>query len=355
MFEKGIDLVVQGPCKIKVKQGKIDIAGIEVNGELTIKENKTFTITSLAESEIETDCKVIGKFPSLNWREKAEEVYGKTVIIGEEDSGKSYFSNMISNIHNLPILDSDVGQSSLFIPTFISLSDTNKKTLSPREKGYKELEFFGDKTPSWNPRLHIELISKLSSYFNDIVIDTDGWVRGFYAYRHKIELIHIIDPDFIVVFDDYKDKYLPLDLRKKVIKLKKLPINLNKNRSERAAYRRNLYKEYFKASYEIKIDPAKLFGEPISDKLFMSWGEILQLSDETPCEGYFIELEDAKGLLVGLTLKGKIIGAGIISNITKDSISIKTPEKQADGVLLSNINLNENFEERRVKIKKCSE
>jgi len=352
MIEKGVDLVIQGPCEIKVIQGRVDISGIEITDTFHIGVNRTFTITTLTESEIELNCSILAKYPSLGWRKIAEETGGKIVIIGKQNSGKSYLANLISNVQKSPILDADIGQSSLFIPTFISLSDF-KETLIARDKGIKRLEFFGDITPSVNPRLHLALISKLSDSLNKVVIDTDGWVSGYQSYRHKLELIYYIDPDFIILFEE-ENKFLPSDINGKVIRARSFPLDVDRDRSQRKLYRQNLYREYFNRSNEIKIETSKLFGSPITDRLFISWGEILQLSDEQPCEGYYIKLEDVKGLLVGLTLRGKIIGAGLITNVTKDYVTVKTREREADGILLSNINLNEDFEERRVKIEKCS-
>ena len=352
MIEKGIDIVVQGPCEIKIIQGKVDISGIEITDTFHIAVNRTFTITTLTESEIELNCNILAKYPSLGWRKIAEETSGKIVIIGKQNSGKSYLANLISNVQKIPILDADIGQSSLFIPTFISLSDF-KETLIPRDKGIKRLEFFGDITPSVNPKLHLALISKLSESLSKVVIDTDGWVSGYQSYRHKLELIYSIDPDFIILFED-ENKFLPSNINGKVIRARSFPINVDRDRNQRKIYRQNLYREYFNTNNEIKMETSKLFGTPITDKLFISWGEMIQLSDEQPCEGYYIKLEDVKGLLVGLTLKGKTIGAGLITDVTKDYITIKTREKEADGILLGNINLNDNFEERRVKIEKCS-
>ena len=352
MIEKGTDIVVKGPCSIKVIQGKVDISGIEITDTFHIRNNKTFTITTLTESEIDSNCNVLAKYPSLGWRTIAEKISGKIIVIGKQNSGKSYLANIISNVQRSPILDADIGQSSLFIPTFISLSNI-KETLTPREKGFTNLEFFGDITPSVNPKFHQALISKLSYLVNSIVIDTDGWVSGYQSYRHKIELIYIVDPDFIILFED-SNKDLPFDIKRRVIKAKAFPLDVDRSRNQRKLYRQSLYREYFNTKNEIKIETDKLFGNPITDRLFISWGDMVQLSDEEPCEGYYIKLEDIKGLLVGLTLKGKTIGAGLITDITRDYITIRTREKEADGILLGNINLNENFEERRVKIEKCS-
>ncbi|BFH73525.1 Clp1/GlmU family protein [Sulfurisphaera javensis] len=350
MFEKDIDIVIKGPCKIKVKQGLIDISGIEINDEIEIKDAKTYTLTTLKETDLNMDCNIVSKFPTLSWQKIGKELGGKILVLGNENSGKSYFSNLVSNLKNIPILDADVGQSSLFIPTFIALSNI-KQTLNPREKGYSKLEFFGDKSPTINPSYHIALITKLLQ--NNIIVDTDGWVSGFFAFKHKLELIYLIDPDYIVIFENEEKLPLPNDLNKKIIHIKRFPLGNWRDRNERKKYRQSLYKEYFTRANEIQIRTEKIFGIPVTNNLFISWGgDLLQISDEEPCEGYYVQ--DVKGLLLGLTSKGKIVGAGIISNINKDYVTIKTPEKDVDGALMGYISLNENFEERRVKIKKCS-
>lgn len=351
MIEKDIDLVFKGPCEIEVKQGKIDIAGIEVTDKIRISQPITFTITTLAESDIQTNCQIITKYPTLSWRQISENISGKIIVIGNENNGKSYLSNMISNLHNIPLLDADVGQSSIFIPTFISLSAI-KKSLVAREKGYTEIEFFGDITPSVNPVLHIALLTKLANSHSDVVIDTDGWISGFLAYRHKLELIYKIDPDYIIVFQDEFYVSLPKELNKKTIIMKKFSLGDWRTQQERRKYRQVLYKNYFNNSNEIKLDVDKLFGTPVTENLFINWRDMVQIGDEEPCEGYYIS--DIKGLLVGLTLNGKIVGAGIISAIDKDYVTIKTPVPKADGILLSHLSLNDLFEEKRIKIGRCT-
>ncbi|BFI75149.1 Clp1/GlmU family protein [Sulfurisphaera ohwakuensis] len=351
LINKDIDIVVRGPCKIRVKQGTIDIQGIEINDEIEIKDNKTYTLTTLRESEIDTECQIISYFPSLNWRKIGERISGKVIVIGDENSGKTYFSNLVANLNNSQIIDADVGQSSIFIPTFISLSNI-KKTLNAKEKGYSELQFFGHKSPSINPKLHIALVSKLIQN-NNIVIDTDGWITGIYAYRHKLELIYLTEPEYIVVFENNIKLTFPKALENKILYVKAFPLPDKRDRTQRRKYRQELFKEYFSKATTIQIESDKLFGTPLADSLFISWGTPLQLVYELPCEGYYVP--NIKGLLVGLTKKGKIVGAGIIQDINKNYVLIKTPEKDFDGVLLGYISLNENYEDTEVKIRKCPE
>ncbi|MFP3259945.1 MAG: Clp1/GlmU family protein [Sulfolobus sp.] len=357
-IEANKDVIIKGPCLVSIKQGTAIISGIEVNEKIEINDDNTYTLTTIKDSHIDTNCKIIAEYQTLNWHNIASQLYGKIIVLGDINSGKTYFSNMLINVHRKGLItDADVGQSSLFLPTFVSSTLFHGFSLKLDERNYSEIEFFGSITPSTNPRLHISLTLRLTERYNESlkVIDTDGWIKGFHAYRHKMELISLFDPDFIVIFDEHIYNSLPDEVRKRSIQIKKFPLQTDRTRSKRKEYRKNKYKKYFEKADLVSIDIQKVFGTPKFNNIINSWGELLQLIPELPCEGYYIDRNTLRGLLVGLTYKGKVVGAGIIKDINEGDgiVKIQTPVKQVDGVILSNIALNEKYEEVRVKFNKC--
>ena len=359
-FEQETDVVIKGPCTLTVKDGKLVISGIELEaGEsLSITQNY-FTLTSIKSTEVETDCQIIASYKTLGWYNVAKEIGGKILVLGEQNSGKTYFSNLVLNIQGGALIDADVGQSSLFLPTFIAYTDDSSKKLLLSERKVKGLEFFGDITPSTNPRLHVALIAlalkKISS--NNMVIDTDGWVTGFQAYRHKVELAYVADPDYIIVFSPRLLSDLPEELVRKTKLLKPFPLNVDRDREKRRNYRVQKYKDYFSNAKVVKIYINQLLGLPVSKNLLKAWEQTLQLVDEQPCIGFYIDREELKGLLLGLTYKGEVVGAGILNDIKEEEnvIEVLTPVEKFDGGIIGEIGLNEDFTEKRVRIKKCLE
>ncbi|MEM1630484.1 MAG: Clp1/GlmU family protein [Saccharolobus sp.] len=356
------EIIVEGPCGIKVLDGEISILGIRIGkGEsIEITRNKTYTIVYDSSTKIDMNCKIIVDNIFLDWDQKAEEIFntgGTVLLLGDTDSGKTYFINLISNIAepHVKIIDSDVGQSSLFLPTFVAELRPNMKSLSVEELGYEKIDFFGDITPSINPKLHVEMLVHLyeSTPSEKVVaIDTDGWVKGYKAMLHKFELIYSIDPDYIVIFDNKMRDLLPTRYRKNVITLKGIGF-FHKNRSQRRMYRISKYKEYFKRAQIISVQSEDLLGYRISDVLYSGWGDYLQIIPEEPCIGYYTSLDILRGALLGVVKKREVIGAALLKDIKGDQLEILSNITDFSGLILGYISLNDSFEERRIRFRRC--
>ncbi|WP_029369031.1 Clp1/GlmU family protein [Saccharolobus islandicus] len=353
--------MIQGPCTIKVLEGEARILGIEIqkNDLLTIPSDKTYTIVYDENTRLETDCKKLLDNLNLRWDEIVEEIIntvGVVLLLGNVDSGKTYLTNLFTNLATsyLKIIDADVGQSTLFLPTFIAELKPMRKTLNLEELGYDTLEFFGDITPSTNPRLHVQKILRLYETTPKerlTVIDTDGWTVGLNSMLHKFELIYTIDPDYIIVFDQKIKDSLPENYRNKAILLKS--VNMHKSRSERKANRIAKYERYFKEAKNIKTLSENLLGKQISNILYCAWGEYIQLSDEEPCAGYYIPLNLLKGALLGIIENKKVIGAALLDDLKENEITILSRVNKFTGLVLGYISLNDKFEERRIRFRKC--
>ncbi|TRM74683.1 GTPase, partial [Sulfolobus sp. B5] len=350
------EILIEGPCDIKVTEGEIRIVGIrfERNNLVKIPESKTYTLIFDENTKFEMNCKVLNTDLSLNWDEVAEQISqtgGSVLLLGDIDSGKTYFTNLISNLSVpfIKIIDADVGQSSLFLPTFVSSATPTVTSLDIEYYKYNDLEFFGDITPSTNPRLHVSKILRIyekEPHQKITVIDTDGWIHGLKAMLHKFELIYSIDPDYIITFDTRIRDILPLNYRNRVKILNKVGLHKDKNR--RKISRVLKYKRYFESDAKlVTLSSEDIIGISLSDILYNSWGEYLQLSVESPCLGYYIDSETLKGALVGIIDRGRVIGAAILREISGNYIKLLTKADKFSGVILGYISLNHKFEERR--------
>jgi polynucleotide 5'-hydroxyl-kinase GRC3/NOL9 len=337
-ISKEENLLIKGPCVIRVLRGSAKVQGIEVN-YMELSEGESFTVYTESEAEIELTCEA-NKMLSLGWEDRAKEISeggGKVIVLGFVDSGKSYFVKMVSNMNRkFLVLDSDVGQNS-FLPSFISLF---------KEKEVLSLKFFGDVTPSVNPSLHVEQVISLSD-FNNLIIDTDGWLRGFKAMKHKFDLIELVNPDYVVVFSEKIKDRLPKNIHAKVKMLKQLPLRIEKSRERRIRFRVEAYKKYFNSSKTYVVDSGYLFGKRLYDSIYSAWGEIVSFGE---CLGTKM---DVKGALLGVVKKGKVVGAGIIREVKEGQILISTPLEEFDYFILGRIYLDSEFREGRITTTKC--
>ncbi|NON62552.1 Clp1/GlmU family protein, partial [Acidianus sp. RZ1] len=336
---KDEDIIIRGPCRILVKNGRIFIRGKEILDSEEVSYG-TFTISTKSSADLDiSTCEIITKTPHLGWEEVAEEVAksgGKAILIGSSDSGKTYFAfTLLEKNKSGTIIDSDVGQSSLFIPGFLSSSGIIRK-----------IKFFGDITPSSNPNLHAELISYLVNVVksNLIIIDTDGWINGYRAFLHKLQIINENSPDYIISFDIKLNDFFPQRLRNRIINIRKIPVILNKDRYARKQYRKEKFKEYFSKALTKKIDPREILGKKIADNIFINFHEMIQPFQDKDCIDVYFE-PSIIGALLGILKSGEVVGAGILREINEDMISISTPVDDFDGIILGSIRLNEEYEE----------
>jgi len=103
----------------------------------------------------------------------------------------------------------------------------------------------------------------------------------------------------------------------------------------------------------IKTLSENLLGKQISNILYCAWGEYIQLSDEEPCTDYYIPLNLLKGALLGIIENKKVIGAALLDDLKENEITILSRVNKFTGLVLGYISLNDKFEERRIRFRKC--
>jgi len=337
-------LLVKGPCTVK-SEGKASVIGVEFE-EITLPEG---TYTICYEGNLSHNCEVIPSEPQC-WDEIAREIAstsGKYLIVGPADTGKSYFSRTLVNLKAAETLvDADVGQNSLFLPGFIASASTKKlRPFRFHQLAFDRLKFFGSITPSSNPKLHIEQVASLVA--KNSIVDLDGWTHGFMAFRHKIELIELVDPDYIITTSREIARSLRA-LGKRFVELKQPEGITKRDRERRRAFRASAYRAYFMESRQVAVSPEAIMGTRVAESLFEALGETVETSDE--CLANFSFVPDR--VYVGLTLKGEVIGAGLLS-LKGEELSVETPVEKFDGILLGSFRLNEFYEEQPVTLRRC--
>ena len=266
--------------------------------------------------------------PSEEWIEIGEVFErkgGRLFVIGASDSGKTTFLLFILNFlikkgKRVGMLDLDIGQSSIGPPTTVGFGIANKEVGTLTEIEPKKLYFVG----SVSPKGHLlqiligaeKLIREVEKHRVDhLLVDTTGLVDGPVAEILKEAKIEIINPDFIILFEEKGERENLIKpfifSEKRIIRVKPSPYVSQRDREERIKYRENRFKEYFKDRKILKI----IFSE----KNLLG----IDLNYEIPPPGTLISLLDRDRFCISL---------GIVKNFDRedDTMTIVVPSSFHD-------------------------
>ena len=191
----------------------------------------------------------------------------KLMVIGGSDSGKStfilYLANEIFKIgKSVGVLDLDIGQSNIGPPGTIGFGIVRENLNNLSEIEPDKMYFIGGVSPKGNLLQLVvgsfKLLKEMEKKFLDyILIDTTGLVNGMIAEVLKHNKIEVLDPDYIIIFEDENeiDNLINPFIyeNKKIVKIKPSSNSIERTRLERMEYRNKKFREYFSNSKRIKI------------------------------------------------------------------------------------------------------
>lgn len=259
----------------------------------------------------------------------------KLMVIGGSDSGKTtfilYLANEIFRIgKSVGILDLDIGQSNIGPPGTIGYGKVNKYLENLSEIKPLKMYFIGSVSPKGNLLQLVvgsyKLLKEMERESLDyILIDTTGLIDGVIAELLKQNKIEILEPDFIILFENENEvEHLIkpfLFNNKKIIKVKPSSYIVERTRTERIKYRNERCKEYFKNYKEVEI--------------YFKEDNILGVNLEK-----FTPLIDS---IVGFLDKDRfLVCLGVLKKINKDKSSVvvyipDTEEKKIKFIKFSNL------------------
>ncbi len=244
----------------------------------------------------------------------------KLMVIGGSDSGKStfilYLANEIFKIgKKVGVLDLDIGQSNIGPPGKIGFGKVRKNLNNLSEIKPEKMYFIGGVSPKGNLLQLVvgsfKLLKGMEKEFLDyILIDTTGLVNGIIAEVLKHNKIEVLDPDYIIIFENENeiDNLIKPFIygNKKIIKIKPSSNSIERTRLERIEYRNKKFREYFSNSKRVEIH-----------------------FNENNIIGYdFKKYTPLQNSIVGLLDKDRfLLYLGILESIDKDrdSMIIKAP------------------------------
>jgi polynucleotide 5'-hydroxyl-kinase GRC3/NOL9 len=353
--------MIKGPAKVVVN-GRCHILGSDVSGQ-TVKVRAGRALPF----ELSNRCRLHAQLGhgarmwwahpnqagTSMWRVVAQQVFALTagkkitvMLLGGTDTGKStlalYLANMAIRYGLVPcVIDGDIGQGDLAPPTALGAAILSQQMVDLRDVSTTEFEFVGSITPSGSEAFIAKklrsLLNTTSSLANITIVNTDGYVSNG-GVQYKVVIAEQLQPDAIILLGENGRLFDILDTGPWQVLRARSSSQTYKSRLERLGRRLDQFLKHvgngscmaelseLKVVYmdhSFSLSEASLFQPPIKQ----------------------LEQESMKRMFVGLGSKGRIVGFGIIINITPGSgiLHVQTDVNSFDTIYLSNVRLSSNI------------
>lgn len=359
--EKSHTILIKGPSRINILEGKVEVFGKIFLPEKAGKENSLiipsatiYPIYALEPSKLDV---YISNEDNLNlieentinkeWDKIKDIVIDeikknqtgnplKIMVLGISNGKTTLIKYIANNLLKEGLtggyLDSDLGQQIMYLPTTLNIGEIKDFIISSADINAEETVFIGSTFPKSNFKFIVAHSCKslIDNYNKNhkksdfILIDSDGWIKTEAGVIYKNFFINTIDPDIVIIFYDEDIEELK-EIEKNASKSKRRKLLLlkeenryfyEKNKEERRFLRQSQFAKILEGFRKISI--------PLNDIKFIK-NDYDKENDEV------IEIEiDVNDLI---TLPYHYV---IISLMTEDSKMIKIG-------LLFVINLEKNY------------
>ncbi len=266
--------LIKGPAKIILSSGLFEVIGAYYrSGNINIHEGKQLPIIVKEDGVLDING---GSYEKLDhstipkkWYEipnivKAQKLK-KILILGEVDTGKSFFTTFIANqLGNLNVkvgaIDTDTGQSDIGAPGTIGFGIFDKPHFNLSDVKPDKQFFIGNLSPGGGFSIFLAGVSKILEYsltkVDTVIVDTTGWVHGDGGRAIKRAKLDIVDPDLIILLQRGRElEHLVQHIdRSKIIDLKVSKKASNTSQEVRKTLREEISKRYFENGETITFD-----------------------------------------------------------------------------------------------------
>jgi len=235
---KGHTLLIKGPARIKLLEGKIEVFGkifspkkSEDENTLIIPGGNKYPLYAVEKSKLDLFTTIEDNLMDIKentispkWIEIKENILSeltendskpiKIMVLGIS-SGKTTFlkylaNNFLKKGFKGGYLDSDLGQQIIYIPTTINIGNINDYIVSSENITSEKTIFIGATFPKGDNKFIVslacrDLISDYMAKYKDtdfILIDSDGWIKTEAGILYKNFFIKTLNPDVLIVFHD---------------------------------------------------------------------------------------------------------------------------------------------------------
>lgn len=420
-LSEGRVLRVVGPARAEVVAGTVLVVGsrYSAGSSFVVHKLRSYGVKALSPSKLRF---LLGEGSRVEEVKEGEEVIDewlkaseyilrrcrerqcRVLVVGPPESGKSTFTAFLAN-HlreagvRVGVIEGDVGQEDVLVPTTIALAEASKPILWLRELEPALFRFVGCTSPQYCYSESVLAIKELVDEafklgFKATLVNTDGWVSTVLGIEHKLAIIRWVKPDIIVATD--KDVYTYLSRcannLAEVIHVPRPIVVRERSREERRELRTQAYRRYFSRgrvrrvklaeigllnacaltgrslprdelaqtlkAFNIGIDKI-LYSSNIGDTLYLISREPVSLVSDSDNVGKIVVItpKDARGTIVGvLGDHMREVAVGVILGLDLDNqeLTILTPwDGEIRGLIIGKIKLSENFEEIG-RVSKCT-
>lgn len=267
------------------------------------------------------------------------------MVLGGVDVGKTVLieniAEFLSESTDLGIVDLDMGQSNIGPPTTVGWGKVKNGFANWDSVEMRDIYFVGTTSPMKNLLPLISgaqfILGKARASSKKILVDTEGLVIGVIGRILKWNLINVIQPNVLIVFErgNELDHIVEFYKNTKAFKIFKIPVpdeSREKSTTTRYNYRKRQFSRYFQN--------AKAFN--ISTKQFsLRFYNGIPIDTIPALKNYIISLRN---------FYEEDVALGIIEgdDAEKDAISIIVPKDNLDdirSIIIGVIKINKNGDE----------
>ncbi len=299
-INKGHTLLVKGPTRVTLLEGKIDVFGKiflpikEVSGKnmsfsegqdvLIVPSAHNYPLYALENSKLEIftnleeNLELIEENSISNkWKEVKDSILDelkknnresplKIMLLGISSGKTTLIKYLANNFLKEGLkggyLDSDLGQQIIYLPTTINIGKLDDYIISSNNIDSENTAFIGSTFPKGNYKFIVSVFCRelINNYLVNnkntdfLLIDTDGWIKTEAGIIYKNFFIKAVDPDVLIVFHD-----------ETIEELKKIEKITSSQRKDRKIY---LIKEKNKYFYEKSKEERRFLRQSQFSKIF---------------------------------------------------------------------------------------
>lgn len=301
VIKKNEFFLINGPAEVEILEGVIEaIAARKTKGEkVSIPVGKKVPMLGIEDSVIEFkgDSVYLTKMEASSipaeWDVLADKIVAhkrkgeltKIVVLGEVDTGKTFFSTYLANrliqkLGTTAILDCDAGQSDIGCPGTFGMLMLKKPEifLTELEPTYTYMIGAHSSGLHFVPALTglINMLQKADKEAEALIIDTTGWVQFDGGRAIKKAKLDIVNPDYVVLMQrgnelEHLVKHLPSE------KVVRLPVSKKASptsQMDRKALRELVSRRYFINSKVFEIP----FNQVYTDRVYFRTGTPIKLA-----------------------------------------------------------------------------
>lgn len=322
--------LLSGPAAVTVQSGAIEVIGakVAVGENVKVPVGKKIPLLGIENTQLEIEApqEALNKMESSSipreWDDlaasiAAEKVKGtlyKVLVLGEVDTGKTFFSTYLANrllekVGKTAILDCDTGQSDIGCPGTFGMLVLKKQEIFLTEVEPTHMYFLGAHSPGLHfvPALTglVEMLRKAEKDADALIIDTTGWVQGDGGRAIKRAKLDIVQPDKVVLMQrgtelEHLVRHLPPE------KIVRLPVSKkasSTSQMDRKELRELVSRRYFAGAKVFEIP----FRQVFTDRSYFLTGTKIELDGTLYAE----KLSGWEGSLV-------VTSGPLVPDITKD-------------------------------------